>query len=833
MQPHEGRWFDWRNWSFAARLTLVVILVVMATVVGLTWSNIWTMRNSLSQEIGQDFESEAVNLKELVKLFFQEKATELEVLALADVIKNPVAEQNAAYRGSTEEILAQIQSLNTDWLAAADDDPLITQVTSNDPEVNSAAVHLAIFLANVPNHTELFVTDRYGATVAATARLLDYYQADEAWWQAAWNEGQGAVYISDPKYDESAKVTAFLIAVPLRDTDSGAVIGILRSTLRADELFDLIRDARFRQTGNAILFNRAGRVLFDPAAGPEEEIPRLPFDTWQQFISQPSGSTIVPDPSGEGELIFGHAILREEGFDPTMVTARQQATDAVARLGWIVAVRQGADEAFASANAVIRTAVVVGLIALGLASIVAVFTGRAVTRPLVRLSAIADQVGSGNLDVTLPSAGRDEIGRLAGSFRYMIDQLRQLIDNLADRTRHLETVAILSEHLSSILSLEELLAEVVNQVKDWFDYYYVHVYLIDQDGHNLIVAAGTGPAGEKMKATGHSIAVTAPTSLVARAARTGEIVRIDNVREEEDWLYNPLLPDTLSEMAVPIVLDETVVGVLDVQEDEIAGLDESDAALLYSLANQLAVAIRNARLFEEAQTALADAQIAQQRYLEQAWDATRMARRGIGRVQFNLAETKALSEAAIAQARQQALAQEKLSVVPLNGEDNDSEKTEAGSQALVAPIILQETCIGNLQLHGVRPDRRWTEGELAFIEAIVDQVAQVAETMRLLDETQERAARDRLVGQISDKLRRAPDVETLMKSAVDELARVFGPARTFVRFGSEEELAGTKAEGEENLADGPTLTAEMTDEGSSPDDTQLGHSSGNGHGEML
>ena len=100
---------------------------------------------------------------------------------------------------------------------------------------------------------------------------------------------------------------------------------------------------------------------------------------------------------------------------------------------------------------------------------------------------------------------------------------------------------------------------------------------------NLVVAAGTGEAGAEMKAKGHSIRLDARTSLVARAARSGEIVRVDDVREAEDWLPNPLLPHTCSEMAVPIILEGGVVGVLDVQEDKIVGLDEGDANLLRSL----------------------------------------------------------------------------------------------------------------------------------------------------------------------------------------------------------------------------------------------------------
>jgi GAF domain-containing protein len=114
---------------------------------------------------------------------------------------------------------------------------------------------------------------------------------------------------------------------------------------------------------------------------------------------------------------------------------------------------------------------------------------------------------------------------------------------------------------------------------------------------------------------------------------------------------------------------------------------------------------------------------------------------------------------------------------------------------MVAPIRLRNSAIGNLQLHPVEADRKWTEDELALVEAVIDQVAQAAEALRLLDESQERASRERLIGQISNKLRRAPDLESLMKLGVQEISRVLGPSRTFVYFGPE---AGPESQPEEN-----------------------------------
>jgi GAF domain-containing protein/HAMP domain-containing protein len=439
------------------------------------------------------------------------------------------------------------------------------------------------------------------------------------------------------------------------------------------------------------------------------------------------------------------------------------------------------------------------LVGTGIVLLIAMVAGGLLTRqliaPLREMVPVTESIAAGDLERRIAISQLDEIGTLARAFNTMTDQLQTLItgleDRVADRTQRLEIVATLGEHLGAILHLEELLPEIVDQIKENFGYYHAHIYLLDEQRENLVVAAGTGDAGAEMKARGHSIALESPTSLVARAARTGQIVRVDNVRETEDWLPNPLLPDTYSEMAVPVVLDGQVVGVLDVQEDKIAGLDESDASLLRSLANQVAVTIRNAHQFEEVETALAEAHALQRQYVQQAWDRTRVTQRGISRVQYSLGGSTTLPETVISEVRQQVLSKKQLTVVTVNDGDQEKDSEQVGGnvqQAVVAPVNLHGTTIGNLQLHETDRGRKWTEGELAIVNAVVEQVAQVVENLRLFSETQERASRERLIGEVSDKLRRAPDMETLVQRAVSELAQILGPARTFVRFGSRAEF---------------------------------------------
>jgi GAF domain-containing protein len=372
---------------------------------------------------------------------------------------------------------------------------------------------------------------------------------------------------------------------------------------------------------------------------------------------------------------------------------------------------------------------------------------------------------------------------LAATFNKMVAQLRQTLVGLENRAHSLEIVRSLSDRLVYILNLTELLVEIVNQLKDKFGYYHVHIYLLDDEKKNLIVAEGTGTAGAELKARGHSIRLDASVSLVARAARTGAVVKVDNVREAQDWLPNPLLPKTCSEVAVPISLEDHVVGVLDVQADEVAALKDADADLLVTLASQVAIAIRNARLFAEVEQALTEARVAQERYLEQAWVKVRSQKRGAAYL-HQRPEATPLQPPLIAEIEQDIQDQDQARVVQATGAD------EAEIEAVVAPIKLQNQLIGAIQLHRAGQPRSWSEQEVALVQTVAEQVAQVAENLRLFEETRQRADYERLVGEISQKLRQAPNLDSLAKIMAEELGHVLGVEHSLVKVGRSTGSAG-------------------------------------------
>jgi PAS domain S-box-containing protein len=235
-----------------------------------------------------------------------------------------------------------------------------------------------------------------------------------------------------------------------------------------------------------------------------------------------------------------------------------------------------------------------------------------ITAPVSVLTRKADALSRGQYE-TLPAEQMgefSEIASLSQSFARMVEAVQErdrfLEQRVADRTHRLQIVATLGERFNAILNPAELLSEVIDQVQENFDYYFASVLLLDDEEKSLVVRAASGDAGAEMMARGFSIPLDADRSLIARAARSGQVVHVDDVQQAADWLPHPRLPDTRSEIAVPITVEDRVIGVLDVQQDRLGTFDVSEVDLFRSLANQVGVALHNARLYTEMEQLVAE-----------------------------------------------------------------------------------------------------------------------------------------------------------------------------------------------------------------------------------
>lgn len=220
----------------------------------------------------------------------------------------------------------------------------------------------------------------------------------------------------------------------------------------------------------------------------------------------------------------------------------------------------------------------------------------ALTRPLV----VRDEVvGALEVDCDAQPEGAEDI------LRAVAEQLSSHIENLRlaeqNQKRALEmgTVAELSAIMSTVLDPDQLLQTIVDNTKKRFGLYHAHIYLKNEAWQLLMLAAGADEVGRRLVAQQHNIPLDAEKSLVARAARERQAVIVNDVRSDPGFLANPDLPDTRAEMAVPMVVGDQVLGVFDVQSDQVGGFSTEDASIYTTLASQVAIALQNARLYAE------------------------------------------------------------------------------------------------------------------------------------------------------------------------------------------------------------------------------------------
>lgn len=241
-----------------------------------------------------------------------------------------------------------------------------------------------------------------------------------------------------------------------------------------------------------------------------------------------------------------------------------------------------------------------------LAALIAIGTGlifmRTIARPISNLAQTATLIAGGNLNLNAPIERNDEIGDLAKSFNSMTAQLRELISSLEARvearTRDLRIAADVSRQVTTILQLEQLLPQFVERAREGFGLYHASVFLFDEDDKILRLEAGSGEAGQQMKKAGKAFDIEA-IGLVPEAARQRQAVVANDVSKTPEHFVNPVLPETRSEATIPMIIGNKLVGVLDLQATKLNRFTEDDTRVMTTLADQLAVAVQNAYLYDE------------------------------------------------------------------------------------------------------------------------------------------------------------------------------------------------------------------------------------------
>jgi GAF domain-containing protein/HAMP domain-containing protein len=407
---------------------------------------------------------------------------------------------------------------------------------------------------------------------------------------------------------------------------------------------------------------------------------------------------------------------------------------------------------------------------------------RSIVLPIHRVEEAALRIAAGEMEQDISVTSHDEIGMLARSFNTMTGRLRNTIQAMEQRSGalarsvvYLETTAHVAQDAASVLDMEKLLSRTTQLISERFGFYHTGIFLLDAEGEYAVLHAASSPGGQRMLARGHRLRV-AQEGVVGHATGHGEPRIALDVGDDTAYFDNPDLPETRSEMALPLRARGEIIGALDIQSTEPQAFSQEDAAVLQTLADHIALAISNARLLQQAQSSLEAERQAYGELSRQAWLDLLRTEANLGYVsdkrgtakddgRLDLEMKKALQTGEIAQG---------------NGQR---------SPAVAIPIKVRGQVVGVVDAHKSRDAGAWTSEELSLMEALTSQLSVALESARLYHDTQRRAARERLIGEVTARIRETLSVEKVLQTAADEMFHALGFDEVVIRL-----AAGTKSD---------------------------------------
>jgi GAF domain-containing protein len=340
-----------------------------------------------------------------------------------------------------------------------------------------------------------------------------------------------------------------------------------------------------------------------------------------------------------------------------------------------------------------------------------------------------------------------------------IEERTQALDK---RTNQLQAVAESGRSITTFRNLSELLRQAAEIIHKNFEYYHVGIFLLDERREYAVLAASNSEGGQRMLERQHQLKVGG-ASIVGYAIEHAEARIALDVGQDAVYFDNPDLPQTRSEMALPLIVSGQILGALDVQSTEAQAFTEDDVATLQILAEQIAVAIQNANLFSEAEKSLEAARIGYGEISREAWGKILRNQPRIGFLSTSPTNTLQIQSDSVEPNLAKAAETGDLII------DNDG-------LTIGVPIKIRGQVIGAIRLKKPEIAESWTQDEINLAIALSDQLSGALESARLYRESQTRAARESLVSDISARINAATQMDAILRETVSELGQALGNA---------------------------------------------------------
>ena len=345
-------------------------------------------------------------------------------------------------------------------------------------------------------------------------------------------------------------------------------------------------------------------------------------------------------------------------------------------------------------------------------------------------------------------------------------ELEQANQRNEKRAKQFEAIAQVARATATNESLETLLPRLASLISDHFGFYHAGIFLLDDERRFAVLRAANSEGGKRMLARGHRLQV-GQTGIVGFVSAVGTPRIALDVGDDAVYFDNPDLPNTRSEMALPLRAGDEVIGILDVQSIVSNAFQEEDIEVLSTLADQVSIAIQNARTFEKMQGLLEQAQKVSGVHVRDAW---------------RLLQSEEVTAGFRIAGEQINRLVHPLTTVHVEKAINEQQTVvEDGKDASLAiPIRLRDQVIGVMDIRA-HDEHEWDEDEVDIAEAVADRLSLALETSLLLRSTQRRVELERITADISGKIGATTQFDSILRTAAEELSRVLGGSEVLVQ----------------------------------------------------
>lgn len=395
-----------------------------------------------------------------------------------------------------------------------------------------------------------------------------------------------------------------------------------------------------------------------------------------------------------------------------------------------------------------------------LAGVLALLINLTITPAIKSLQRSVRAVMQGDFDSPVPVAERqDEIGALARTYVDAREQVRALLDDLrsrvAARARDIEATQTVSRFAANQRDMHVLMDNVVELIVDLFpNIYHAQIFLIDSEGINAVLRASTGEAGRKLLETGHRLEVGS-VSVIGRATEEGRVITASNTIGSDIHRQNEYLPDTRSELAIPLSIGDNVFGALDVQSTESDTFTTDQINILQTMADQIAIAIENARLYQESLRRMETVEQERRKAVYQSW-RDHLNYQGKSALSYEIGSQTATDTFSL---QQRAIATGKPIVGTISG--------DAKTTPFAVPIILRGQVLGAVEWE--LPSAEFNQGKVQLAQELVNRLAISLENARLFQDSRRTIDRERLVNEIAAKLSSQTEIDNILQTAIREV----------------------------------------------------------------